>query len=436
MTLIRTGRRTLGAMLSLAMLMTLGFTVVARAAVPQKLHYQGILLDNAGAPVSTPVTVTFRIYPVASGGSALWTEGQSVTPDASGVFSVLLGNTTPIPSSVFDAADRWLGLTVGADPEMSPRASLVSTPYAFRVASVAGAAGGVIQGPVAVGDSTLGACQGTSVLTTWGNLVVNGDGRVNCGELVVASPTFPGRSWTMSSQGRQEMTATNDFIIQAASNIQLWPSTASTSAAFSVASAGGGTVALAVYPSTHATAPNRVGIGGSHLPTDALDVDGTISIRQGGPVVGRFLMCNTAGGRAVWGVPPSDARLKKDIEPLEGALAKVAALRPVSFHWRQEEFPDRGFGGQRELGLIAQEAEMVTPEIVSENPDGYLGVNYVALVPLLIEAIKEQQALIDSQGQELAQLKDHMANLQASVAAGATGGLVTASMTAAVTGGN
>jgi len=90
----------------------------------------------------------------------------------------------------------------------------------------------------------------------------------------------------------------------------------------------------------------------------------------------------------------SDVRFKKNITPLSDALSNVMRLEGVSYNWKQEEFPDRNFGSQKEIGVIAQEIEKIYPELVGTDKDGYKSVQYSHLVPVLIEAIKEQQLLI------------------------------------------
>jgi hypothetical protein len=90
----------------------------------------------------------------------------------------------------------------------------------------------------------------------------------------------------------------------------------------------------------------------------------------------------------------SDKRWKKDVEPLEGALQKIGRLKGVSYLWRRDEFPKKGFPAGRQLGLIAQEVEKIVPEVVNTDSQGYKSVSYDSLVPLLIEALKEQQQTI------------------------------------------
>lgn len=96
----------------------------------------------------------------------------------------------------------------------------------------------------------------------------------------------------------------------------------------------------------------------------------------------------------------SDERLKDNVAPLENALDKVLSLDGVSFTWKN--LPEIvGRAGQNDLGILAQQVEAVAPEAVSASPhisddgDPYKTVAYDKLVPLLIEAIKEQQAQID-----------------------------------------
>ena len=109
------------------------FPYVSHAAIPQKINYQGYLTNAAGVPVNGTVQMHFSIYNVLSGGSVLWTETQNVTV-TNGVYSVSLGDVIPI-TLPFDV-QYYLGVAVGADPEMTPRKVLTSVGYAFRALTV------------------------------------------------------------------------------------------------------------------------------------------------------------------------------------------------------------------------------------------------------------------------------------------------------------
>ena len=103
--------------------------------VPNLIRYGGTLKDAQGAPLASATTgVTFAIYPQQDGGAAVWMETQSVTTDAAGNYSVLLGSTTAtgLPSDLFSQEEqRWLGVQVQGQPEL-PRVLLVSVPYALK----------------------------------------------------------------------------------------------------------------------------------------------------------------------------------------------------------------------------------------------------------------------------------------------------------------
>lgn len=112
---------------------------LARGAVPNLLTQQGRLIDKATSkPVTGMVSITFTIYDAPTAGTSLWTETQSITLD-DGYFSARLGETTPIPATVFDGKVRHLGVTVGTDSEMTPREALTSVPYALVAGDVNGA---------------------------------------------------------------------------------------------------------------------------------------------------------------------------------------------------------------------------------------------------------------------------------------------------------
>ena len=98
----------------------------------------------------------------------------------------------------------------------------------------------------------------------------------------------------------------------------------------------------------------------------------------------------------------SDIRLKKDIQQLDSALDKVLKLRGVSYYWKNAEELAAingkelfGFDDKKHIGVIAQEVEAVVPELVVTGNDGFKSVTYENIAPLLIEAIKEQQAEIE-----------------------------------------
>ncbi len=101
----------------------------------------------------------------------------------------------------------------------------------------------------------------------------------------------------------------------------------------------------------------------------------------------------------------SDYRLKEDIRPMTGALAKVAALKPVTYKWKAD-----GSDGQ---GFIAHELAEVCPDAVTGTKDAvdaegkpvYQGIDVSFLVGTLTAAIQELKAIVDAQAVEIAALK-------------------------------
>lgn len=90
----------------------------------------------------------------------------------------------------------------------------------------------------------------------------------------------------------------------------------------------------------------------------------------------------------------SDERLKENIEPIADPLLLVQHLVGVHYDWTQEYMARQGgedgfFVRKHDVGLIAQQVQSVIPEAVAERPDGYLGVQYDKVIPLLVECIKE-----------------------------------------------
>ena len=118
----------------------------------------------------------------------------------------------------------------------------------------------------------------------------------------------------------------------------------------------------------------------------------------------------------------SDARWKKNVQPVTQALQKITRLQGVTYDWRRDEFPDKNFDEGTQLGFVAQDVEEVVPEAVRTDTTGYKAIAYEKLTAVLTEGVKEQQAEIKAQAAEIdslkaqnAELKKRMAELDASV---------------------
>ncbi|MDE5901207.1 MAG: tail fiber domain-containing protein [Muribaculaceae bacterium] len=113
----------------------------------------------------------------------------------------------------------------------------------------------------------------------------------------------------------------------------------------------------------------------------------------------------------------SDAKAKEDIVPLSSEINTLLKLRPITFKWKQcsDSFDNSGITySQRstlpetesrlQYGFLAQEVEEVLPDIVSTNEDGLKSVNYIALIPLLVQSIQELNAEIEERAITLDQI--------------------------------
>jgi hypothetical protein len=99
----------------------------------------------------------------------------------------------------------------------------------------------------------------------------------------------------------------------------------------------------------------------------------------------------------------SDERLKTNVTQINNALDKVMDMEGVYFNWKKSD-------ENRQVGMIAQEVEKVLPEVVSTDKEGYYSMSYGAVVPVLIEAIKEQQNTIENLEKSIEDLKATIAD--------------------------
>jgi len=112
---------------------------IAMGQVPQLINYQALLIDPAtgqSVPDDTYL-IAFSLYNVASGGSIIWTEAHNVVTK-NGLYSVLLGSVAPLTPEILSGPEKYLGIKVSGDPELTPRSRLVSVAYARIAESISG----------------------------------------------------------------------------------------------------------------------------------------------------------------------------------------------------------------------------------------------------------------------------------------------------------
>ena len=188
--------------------------------------------------------------------------------------------------------------------------------------------------------------------------------------------------------------------------------------------AGGGTgAATGADARTNLDVPSRNGVGASG--TWGISISGnaaSANTATTATVAGTANALNTSGnyqlgslgvGTAASGVAgeirstgdvtaffASDARLKENIRPIEGALGIVLAIGGKAFDWNETHLQARGgedglFVRKADFGVIAQDVEQVFPLAVRTRPDGFLAVDYAKLAALAFQAIAELKQEVD-----------------------------------------
>jgi hypothetical protein len=109
----------------------------------------------------------------------------------------------------------------------------------------------------------------------------------------------------------------------------------------------------------------------------------------------------------------SDERWKKDITEVKNVLPLLSSLRAVTFDWKRDEFPEMEFDEKRQMGFIAQEVERYFPELIRQDPNGFKLLDYPKMSVVLLEAIKEQQVIIETQQTQLESIVQELQKLKA-----------------------
>lgn len=167
-----------------------------------------------------------------------------------------------------------------------------------------------------------------------------------------------------------------------------------------------------------------VGVYGASNSGDAYGVFGNIPNGTSSSSDGWAVYADGwAGGLTSW-LNLSDKRLKKNITTLSGSLEKILSLRGVEYNFDKTNYPDIDLDeNEKQIGFIAQEVEEIFPEMVkdakiSSSPEreasgmkdqrniyDVKAVSYSTLIPVLVEAIKEQQEIIESLESRIAELE-------------------------------
>jgi hypothetical protein len=148
------------------------FTLTAPilAEIPTFISYQGLVTDSLGNPLVGEHSVVLNIYDTDSSPSPLWSSGTLSGTLTDGLFSVPLG---PIPADVFTSgSQRYLGITIDSDEELTPRVEIEAVPYAF-LAQIADTARYALAAPASPDDDW--TISGSDIYHESGNVGIGTD---------------------------------------------------------------------------------------------------------------------------------------------------------------------------------------------------------------------------------------------------------------------
>jgi hypothetical protein len=413
----------------------------AFAQTPQgsAFTYQGVL-KSGGTPANGTFHLRFQLWDALSGGAQI---GADVDQPALVVTDGLFTADLNFGTLAFTGSARWLQVQVitngGATiTPLTPRQPISAAPYALYALGADGPnltnlnASNLASGTVPSGQLS-GTYANTLALNNLSNTIAgtftgNGAGLTNLNATNIASGNLPptrlptGGGWLLTSTLNID---SNTLAIDPVHN-RVGIGTAAPSHLLHVRGIG-----PVMVLQDSASASNQAGYvgfwnntsvetgwmgygtpGSPHLTVRNARVNGNIVLSPGagggdviisGGSVGistsapEFLLHvnGTAGkpGGGSWATA-SDARLKKNIVDLEGALDSLLALRGVEFEYINPKAINEPAG--RRIGMIAQEVERVFPDWVSEGTDGYKRLAFSGFEALTVEAFRDLRAEKDA----------------------------------------
>jgi hypothetical protein len=156
-------------------------------------------------------------------------------------------------------------------------------------------------------------------------------------------------------------------------------------------------------------------IGGNFGVQGNVTVAGNVGIGTDAPSFTLQVNGSVAGVGAYNNI--SDERYKQNITPLTHALDKIMNIKGVEYDWRTNEFPSINFDHGTQIGFIAQQLKTVLPEAVTQDTAGYYSIAYSKVIPVLVEAVKDQQKEIASKDAELEAMKRHNTEVESRLTA-------------------
>jgi hypothetical protein len=269
--------------------------------VPNLIRYSGTLKDAEGAALpSTATGVTFAIYKQQDGGASVWMETQTVTPDANGNYSVLLGSTTAtgLPTDLFSQQEqRWLGVQIQGLAE-GPRVLLVSVPYAFKAHEAETLGGKSLSDFVLANgaNSPANGCNANQTSSSTGSHLTATAAGAKKGAASDGPTNFSG-STTDQIVGVTQSGTGAGIISSASSKALVGTATSTSGTAIGVEGGSNGSGGYGVYGNVTSATGATVGVKGNSQSSAGTGVRGT-NIATTGATTGVSGYVNSAAGTA------------------------------------------------------------------------------------------------------------------------------------------
>jgi len=171
------------------------------------------------------------------------------------------------------------------------------------------------------------------------------------------------------------------------------------------------------------------GVEGHNNWEDGIGVLGTLTLTNPPPYNGYagYFNADIYLGGGIFG--PSDQKLKRDIQPMTNALEKIKGINPVTYYFNTDKFPGAFPENELNYGFLAQEIEEIIPEMVKDKfillnstntplkaemtsrapqTESIKAVNYMTIIPILTQAVKEQQDIIEVQNDKIDSLENQL----------------------------
>jgi hypothetical protein len=353
-------------------------------------HSSQIYADSSGLNINTNTSLPIMFSPAGA-------ERMRITPSGN------VGIGTNSPSNFSNQTSLTInGSNVGR-LDLQRSGSTIGTFYVFsNTAALSAPAGGGMEFQTSIGT--------VATITNSGNLGIGMSNPSNLLTLGVSTGDAVGSNTTLAitCNNQYGITAARKFLninfvgfgAEIKAQIQSWDESGNT---------GNGTLAF------------NTRIGGVLGERMRIALDGTVAIGSTtrANVWGLLTLRNTLNATsAMWGIGPdtnnsltvynpsnvgvfiasgatswtanSDINLKDIQGYIENAIESIMELKAIKFNWKSDLTKNTN------IGLIAQEVQKVYPELIDKNSDGYLGVRYTELIPVLVQAIKELNAKIEA----------------------------------------